>query len=65
MLLAPLLIMSLIALSFAYTLSYKADQLRHALARYENFLREHFEEKSCKNLDELYRSYDPHYLSNC
>lgn len=65
MLLIPLLIISLSMLSSAYILSYKVDQFRYALSRYEQFLHNRYYEKSCKNLDDLYRSYDPRYLRNC
>jgi hypothetical protein len=61
LMLMPLLFMSIAALTFAYLLLFKIHHFAYALNRYEYFLKNHYEEKGEKELDNLYSSFDPYY----
>lgn len=64
-LLVPLLCISLTVFSSAYILLYKVSSFEYALAHKEYTIKREFEKISCKNLTNLYKSYNPFFLSIC
>jgi hypothetical protein len=61
----PLLVFSLASLSSVYLLIYKVETFRYAITRNEEFIKQKYAKKSCENLGELYRSYDPDFVIKC